>query len=251
MTILLHLLLRNKNLSTVTMPNDIEAQVEALEKFAADTRAHLSFAQRAFVIEFAGTPKSGKSPAVEAIRHFFSRQKFRVHVLAERAALCPIPMKGHLFFNTWCATSMLAELLENIETEADIIIVDRGIFDALVWLRLQHQRGELTDEENQTIESFLLLERWRSLIDLTIVMRVSAEKAMEREVSQRITNQPGSIMNPDILKTITESVVAAINGYENKFHLVDKDTTESKDVRSSNASIAEEILEQFEEFLNP
>jgi predicted ATPase len=120
------------------MADDIEARVKILEKLAGTARSHLQFAQRAFVIEFAGTPKAGKSTAVEAIRHFFSRQKFRVHVLAERAALCPIPMKGHLFFNTWCAASMLAELLANVETDTDIIIVDRGIFDALVWLRLQY-----------------------------------------------------------------------------------------------------------------
>jgi putative protein kinase ArgK-like GTPase of G3E family len=46
----------------------------------------LKFAPRAFVIEFAGTPKAGKTTSVEAIRHFFSRQGFRVHVLVERAS---------------------------------------------------------------------------------------------------------------------------------------------------------------------
>src|SRR5882762_953575 len=138
------------------------AQIEvAVKKLEADTKiiqSYLGFSKRAFVIEFAGTPKSGKSTTVEAIRHFLSRHGFRVHVLSERAALCPIPMKGHLFFNTWCASSMLAELLANVETETDIIIIDRGLFDALVWLTLQEQRGELTEAEAGTIEAFLLLE---------------------------------------------------------------------------------------------
>jgi hypothetical protein len=168
----------------VEMDMSLDDEVSALEKKTREVHSHLKFAARAFVIEFAGTPKSGKSTAVEAIRHFFSRQQFRVHVLSERAAQCPIPMKGHLFFNTWCATSMLAELLENIETDTDIIIVDRGIFDALVWLLLQRERGELTDQEAEAIEAFLLLDRWRSLIDLSVVMSVDAEIAMKREVAQ-------------------------------------------------------------------
>src|SRR3954466_4175 len=152
-------------------PEELDKQVEKLEARAKAIHDNLlSFASRAFVIEFAGTPKSGKSTSVEAIRHFFTRMGFRVHVLAERAAVCPIPMKGHLFFNTWCAASMLAELLANVETEPDIILVDRGIFDALVWLVLQEQRGELTAAEARAIEAFLLLDRWRSLIDLAIVM---------------------------------------------------------------------------------
>lgn len=99
-------------------------------------------------------------------------------------------MKGHLFFNTWCACSMLAELLANVEADADIIIVDRGIFDALVWLNLQLQRGEITQEEAGTIDSFLLLERWRTLIDLVVVMNVPADEAMSRENGQRITKRP-------------------------------------------------------------
>ena len=228
---------------------------DAVKRLEADTkRVHslLKYAPRAFVMEFAGTPKSGKSTAVEAVRHFFSRHGFRVHVLSERAAACPIPMKGHLFFNTWCATSMLAELLANVETDTDIVIVDRGIFDALVWLRLQHQRGELTQEEADVIEAFLLLERWRSLIDLSIVMRVKASAAMKREVSQRITKKPGSIMNPDVLDTITDSVRSAAKDYGAKFRqLLMIDTTRSKSVRDSNIDLASQVIRRFEAFLNP
>src|ERR1044071_4989859 len=189
---------------------ELESKVEKL-------RGCLQFASRAFVIEFAGTPKSGKSTSVEAIRHFFTRHGFRVHVMSERAAVCPIPMKGHLFFNTWCATSMLAELLANVETETDIVIVDRGIFDALVWMTLQERRGELTAEEARTFEGFLLMERWRSLVDLSVVMSVSADEALLRETSQRLTRRTGTIMNRDVLSAITDSVDEAIRRYASKF----------------------------------
>ncbi|QGZ93204.1 hypothetical protein [Terricaulis silvestris] len=230
----------------------IDDKVTALETKAVKVHSHLRYGARAFVIEFAGTPKAGKSTAVEAVRHFFSRQNFRVHILSERAAQCPIPMKGHLFFNTWCATSMLAELLENIETDTDIIIVDRGIFDSLVWLLLQRERGELTQEEADTIEAFLLLERWRSLIDLSIVMSVDADTAMKREVAQRITKKPGSIMNTDVLNAITRSVRTATDKYEKDFpKILSLDTSGSSSVRESNADLANNIVDCLEEFLNP
>lgn len=203
--------------------DDLQEAVRNLESKAAKVRSHLRYSQRAFVLEFAGTPKSGKSTAVEAIRHFFSREGFRVHVLAERAALCPIPMKGHLFFNTWCATSMLAELLANVDTETDIIIVDRGIFDALVWLGIQARRGEVTHEERNTIESFLLLDRWRSLTDLAVAMRVNANVAMDREVKQRITSKPGSVMTLPVLERITEGVEDTLSRLKDSFNILDCD----------------------------
>jgi len=222
------------------MTSDIEGEIHHLEQRAKTIQQQLlPLASRAFVIEFAGTPKSGKTTSVEAIRHFFNRNGFRVHVLVERASVCPIPMKGHLFFNTWCASTMLAELLANVDTETDIIIVDRGLFDALVWLTLQRLRGELTVDEAKTIEAFLLLNRWRSLIDLAVVMSVSPELAIQRENRQRITTKPGSIMNIDVLGTLSASVDQAAREYSPKFGAVVRHDTSGEDVRSSKCPTRE------------
>jgi predicted NUDIX family phosphoesterase len=231
--------------------SETDRTVEFLENRLSSLVPALSYAHRAFVIEFAGTPKSGKSTSVEAVRHFFSRNGFRVHVLAERAAVCPIPMKGHLFFNTWCACSMLAELLANVEADADIIIVDRGIFDALVWLNLQLKRGEITSDEATTIEKFLLLERWRTLIDLVVVMNVPAAEAMTRENSQRITKKSGSIMNEEVLENFSEAVEFAFDKYSKTFSYAIRHDTSGQDVRQSNVTLALKILDSLETFLNP
>jgi len=233
------------------MDNNYSEQVNQLEGRAKAIHSFLSYAPRAFVVEFSGTPKSGKSTSVEAIRHFFARHQFRVHVLAERAAVCPIPMKGHLFFNTWCATSMLAELLANVETETDIIIVDRGLFDSLVWMTMQEDRGELTAQEARTIEGFLLLDRWCTLTDLAVVMSVSPDEALSRENAQRITTKSGSIMNRDVLTAIITSVEKSIKKYSPRFRGVIHHDTTGLQVRQSNIYLAENILDQLEQFLNP
>ena len=66
---------------------ELDAKINEVEQRATKLTHSLPLASRAFVIEFAGTPKSGKSTTVEAIRHFLSRSGFRVHVLVERASL--------------------------------------------------------------------------------------------------------------------------------------------------------------------
>ena len=230
----------------------IEELVANLEERASALHAKIELAPRAFVVEFAGTPKSGKSTAVEAIRHFFKRQDFSVHVLTERAAQCPIPMKGHLFFNTWCATTMLAELLENVETETDIIIADRGLFDALIWFQTQCKRGELSDDELTHIENFLLMDRWKNLFDLVAVLRATAPTALERENAHRITSRPGSIMNASMLETLSDAVGAAVDRYQDRFNdniiVIDTDVD---DERCSNANLLSQILKRFESFVDP
>lgn len=237
----------------MTKKRDLLApKVHAIEEKARFINEKLlRFASRAFVIEFAGTPKAGKSTSVEAIRHFFQRHGFRVHVLIERASVCPIPMKGHLFFNMWCASTMLAELLANVDTETDIIIVDRGIFDALVWLTMQRQRDEVSAEEAKVIEQFLLLNRWRSLIDLAVVMNVPPKAAIERENSQRITPKLGSIMNPEVLAKISSAVDEAIRRYGRLFGSFIKHETIGNDIRASNVDLAGKILVRLESALDP
>src|SRR6266508_3554531 len=161
-------------------------------------------------------------------------------------------MKGHLFFNTWCAAMMLAELIANVDTETDLIIVDRGLFDALVWLTMQRQRGELTADEAQTIEAFLLLDRWRTLVDLTVVMNVSAEDAMTRENSHRISNRPGSIMNREVLSALSACVKRTVQDYGAQFGggVIEYDTS-GQQVRESNTRLAIQIIDRFQSFLDP
>ena len=229
----------------------IDERILDLEQRATDLHSIIELAPRAFVVEFAGTPKSGKSTSVEAIRHFFRRHGFSVHVLTERAAQCPIPMKGHLFFNTWCAVTMLAELLENVDTRTDIIIADRGLFDALIWFQTQAKRGELSGKELTCIENFLLMDRWKNLFDLVAVLHASAPTALERENAQRITKRTGSIMNKSMLDTLSDAVGNAVDRYGKEFKNIIDINTDTGDVRSANVNLLCKILDCFEYFVNP
>jgi hypothetical protein len=106
--------------------------------------------------------------------------------------------------------------------------------------------------KQRVIEQFLLLDRWRTLIDLAIVMNVSAEEAIKREISNRITSKPGSIMNIPVLTTLSNSVVETISRYGGRFPaIVEYDTSGGGNVRNSNARLAGRILDHLENFLNP
>lgn len=235
----------------MTRHETMDDRVRDLEHRAEDLQSKVELAPRAFVVEFAGTPKSGKSTSVEAIRHFFKRHGFGVHVLTERAAQCPIPMKGHLFFNTWCAATMLAELLENVDTKTDIVIADRGLFDSLIWFQSQAKRGELSDRELEHIENFLLMDRWKNLFDLVVVLRASAREALRREYEHRITRRPGSIMNESMLETLSDAVADTVDHYKNEFKSITVIDTDNSDELEVNATLLRKILDGFESFVNP
>lgn len=176
-------------------------------------------ARRAYVIEITGTPKAGKTSAIHLIESLFKAAGWRVEVLRERAGLCPIPMKGHFFFNTWTTCSMLAGVLDQVDRKVDLLILDRGFFDALIWLELQIARRQVTGAEAEVFSKFVLLERWRDLVDLTLVVRVDADIAIEREHIDRLVPRRGSVMNRDSLEAFNAALDGATEKYGEHFQI--------------------------------
>lgn len=210
-----------------------------------------SQARRAFVLELTGTPKAGKSTSVVTLQTFFREAGYQVHLLRERAADCPLPMKGHFFFNAWTSATMLAEVLETHEANVDLLILDRGFFDALVWLELQARRDQVTVEEKKVFADFILLERWRSLVDTTVVMKVDPGIALEREHQNQIVPRNGSMMNPDSLAQFNDALdfVAAQHG--DLFDLITIDTTAAKGAIGTNTELLADLLPRIERWADP
>jgi predicted NUDIX family phosphoesterase len=206
-------------------------------------------ARRAFIVELAGTPKAGKSTSVQMIRQFFEACGFRVHVLKERAAECPLPMKGHFFFNSWTTCSMIAEVLATVDTDTDLLILDRGFFDALMWLELQLRRGQVTADEARTFSDFVLLDRWRRLVDLTIVMEVAPEIAIQRENQHRLLHRTGSIMSPDVLNELNQVLSDVCSAQQQHFELARVPSANNLIV--DNKKLVELLLDRMTEWSDP
>lgn len=207
-------------------------------------------ARRAFVVELAGTPKAGKSTSVNLITSFFKDCGFRVHLLKERAADCPLPMKGHFFFNTWTTCSMLSEVLATVDTDADLLILDRGLFDALMWLELQQDRRQITDQEYRVFSEFVRLERWRNLVDVTFVMAVKPEIAMKREDGTRLLRKQGSIMNPGALSDLNRVLEETAEKYHDEFRLF-RPPDQTDDVMIDNCALVQIMLDALEKWADP
>jgi predicted NUDIX family phosphoesterase len=230
-------------------PEQLLARAEAILRMARVS------ARRAFVLELTGTPKAGKTTALGSLRQFFKDAGYKVHLLKERASDCPLPMKGHFFFNAWTACTMLAEVLATVETNVDLLVLDRGFFDSLIWLDLQRQRGQLTESEKEVFESFVLLDRWRGLVDLTVIMRASPEVAIAREnanlIVKRVGDRAGSLMNVGALAAFNEALERSRESHSNQFRFLEIDTSDSRSVVETNCTLLEQLLPIIEQWANP
>lgn len=224
---------------------ELEAKAAKLKELL-DTRA----AKRPFIIEFSGAPKSGKTRSISGLELFLKRNGIKVEVFTERASVAPIKSKGHLNFNVWVSCASLQGMLESLYRDLDVFILDRGVFDALVWNEWLEMTGKITGEEAGQVAHFFTMSRWTELVDLIFVLTCDPKVSIEREYADQLTTKRGTIMAEETLKQFLQATDKTIKEYGTEFkRIVPIDTTNTK-TRQGVAKITEEALKVLNEFLD-
>lgn len=207
--------------------------------------------RRPIVIEFCGSPKAGKTSSINSLNIFLKRNGFKTAVLTERASVCPISDKESPVFNSWTCSATINEINEkldianaspNPENNLDIIICDRGIFDALCWFRWLKNRNKMDDTEYSVLTQFALLNRWQKNIDLIYVFITTPEESIRREYANLLTDKRGSIMKEDILFQYKEAVHQTLSEYEKVFRATYIIDTTEQEQNSVGYEVTEKTL---------
>ncbi len=229
-----------------------QQQIHELQKRAAELLPILGRqARRPYFVELAGTPKAGKTTTLHVLRSFLKECGYQVDEMRERAADCPVAPKGHFFFNTWTTTTMLASMIENLESDADVVLLDRGVFDAIVWLQCQLRDQQVTLEEYNIFRQFVLLERWRKLTDLTVILKVGPEIADERENQTLLIRRSGTIMNPENLRRYNEVLDYVRNSVNEEFRMVEIDSTRHRSAKETAFEVISQLVEHLSDWADP
>ena len=159
--------------------------------------------QLPLVVEFAGSPKAGKTTNIDIVTHFFKRTDFKVWAPTERASKrTPYFLRRDLVaFNAWALNYSISEILiayHNVE-EYDLVVLDRGPFDSLAWMKVLKDDGNLTQDEYDRIENFARHPKWANLVERIYLFTCSPETSMDREHEAKLIRSDGTAMNPEML----------------------------------------------------
>ena len=235
----------------------------ALRARAQDAAKRFCTARRPVVIEFAGVPKAGKTTVLTHVHTFLKRCGFRVETVVERASVCPIKDKKHFNFNVWTACTTLAQILEKTQAppradDPDVLLLDRGLFDAVNWFAVMEHIGRINTAEREIVDRFLLMEDWSQRITGVVVMTTSPAEALKREQGYLpVPNATGrSIMNPEVLPNVLATVKATTERLKEHFRVFEIDTSDHdpgrtiEHVASFAVTLIEEHLDEQILFLN-
>ncbi|MGV3659120.1 MAG: hypothetical protein ACO1TE_03020 [Prosthecobacter sp.] len=237
------------------MPDLSTSEITELKARAEEIRSRFDKdARRPIVIEFAGMPKAGKTTIVNEIHRFLKRCGFKAKMIGEKASICPIRDKKDSSFNIWTVCQTLSELLVDTQSppnsgDPEIVLLDRGIFDAVAWLRLLERLKRLKPQDRESVENFVLLEDWRNRISKVILLTVDPAQALEREEGLLPISVAGSIMNLEVLGQTRENVLKCTSDFEEYFDIEHIDTTNKKTAVIA-LKVAQLVLDIIEAQLN-
>ncbi|MEF9922853.1 MAG: hypothetical protein RR769_08025 [Anaerovoracaceae bacterium] len=230
-------------------------EINSLEKLAEEilTMKNTFRQRRPIVIEFCGSPKSGKSSCINSLNLFLKRNGFKTGIVTEQASVCPIKDKHNPTFNTWTVNSTISELNALLDPRRneplDIVICDRAIFDALCWFNWMFEKGTLEKEEYKTITDYITLSRWSNKIDLVYVFVAEPQVSIDREYAHLLTRKPGSIMNIPTLSEYIICINKAKSIFGDKFRMIQEIDTSSLDQNDVSKEVTHRILEKLKELL--
>ena len=131
------------------------------------------------IIEFLGIPRAGKTTQIKLLSKFLQNRGKKVLVLTdrERARNLFTPPTEGLAYTLLFFSQVIESYFKN-KDKVDYLLIDRGIFDVVVWSDVRLHFKEITRKECESLK--VIFKRFRNLIDATIYFKSFHETSIQR-----------------------------------------------------------------------
>ena len=170
--------------------------------------------QTPYVIEFTGTPRTGKTSLINNLNDFFKKKGFTVDILEEfttsekyKKEIYPtLKDKYKNVVNTEIPKYVLKQLDESINKNPDIIIIDRSLFDRLIWVdRLVLKDGMSKKEYLDYKKMYIPLIKEK--IDIVISTYTDSLTALKRDYNANLSLEKRTFLNEDNINEYNNSLL--------------------------------------------
>lgn len=203
-----------------------------------------------YIIEFTGTPRTGKTALINNLLDFFKKGGFNVEVLEEfttskkyKKEIYPLLKDKHKnIINTEIPKYILKQLEDTIAKKPDIIIVDRSLFDRLIWVDRLFLNELMGNEEYQNYKN-LYLPLIKEKINIVISTYTDSLTALKRDYNANLSLEKRNFLNEENVNEYNRSLLNMKEfSSEEKinFHLFD---TTVKNERQISIEVADTILD--------
>jgi len=169
--------------------------------------------KKPYIIEFTGTPRSGKTSIINNLYEFFKKANFNVILIEDfttskkyndeiKTKLKDLDKKS---FNLEISKFVLKELEKNIRKNPDIILMDKSLLDRLIWIDRLYLKEEITEDEyNEYINYYLPIIKEK--INKIIGTYANSLVALRRDYYNNLSLEARTFLNEQNIKEYNKSL---------------------------------------------
>ena len=162
----------------------------------------LSPLDKPFVIEFSGTPRTGKTTTINNLYDFFKKGGFDVEVIEEfttskyykeylKDKLKGMPLGDS---NIIILEKVYKQLQDSLKLDKDIILIDRSINDRQIWNYRRYRTGEMPGEQYfETRDKYKEISK--ELIDFLLITYADPLTSLKRDYLSSLALEQRSFLN--------------------------------------------------------
>lgn len=197
-----------------------------------------------FVIEFSGTPRTGKTTIINNLYDFFKKGGFDISIIQEFTTSsyyksCDFTSKE--FRYQFIMEQVYKQLVGEINKKQDIILIDRSINDRQIWNHRGFIKQDLSQEYyKEAKEKYSTFSK--ELIDFLVLTYTDALTAIKRDYNSSLAIEPRSFLNVDNVEEYNNSLLELKDLFNTSVEnhlLLDTTNTSTND---NCISIANEVM---------
>lgn len=202
-----------------------------------------------YVIEFTGTPRTGKTTLINNLYDFFKKKGFKVEVLEEfttskkyKTEIYPLLKdNSKKLINIEIPKYVLEQLLKSISNNPDIIIIDRSLFDRIIWMDRLYLKNGVSKEEYEDYKK-IYIPLIKNKINMIIATYTDPLTALKRDYNCNLSLEKRNFLNEQNISEYNTSLlnIKELSMNENiNFNMFD---TTNKSIREISFEVVDIIL---------
>lgn len=198
-----------ENLEYYKKLKQLHAQKEELKKLK-----ELCKLSKPFVIEFCGTPRTGKTTTINNIYDFFKKGGFNIQIIEEftTSKYYKENLKNK-YKNMNLQDSNIAileevtnQLIKAISTNPEIILIDRSINDRQIWNHRRYLKGDITEAKYKELkEKYSLMSK--QLIDSLVITYAEPLISLQRDYNCSLALEKRTFLNIENIEEYNKSLI--------------------------------------------
>ncbi len=202
-----------------------------------------------FVIEFTGTPRTGKTTTINNLYDFFKKGGFDVSLIEEFTTSKYYKENLKNRFNEMGLVDRNIAIIEEVykqlqlalSSSKEIILIDRSLNDRQIWNYRIFSQGDMREDAYlNTKEKYTKLSK--QLIDFLVVTYADSLTSLKRDYNSSLALEKRSFLNETNINEYNESLQALQNLFTESVDSIAFLDTSNMDMNNVSIEVASQIL---------